>query len=174
MTDITTLALPKVVNEAMAGVGDPNVPFESRVAYYALLYEFARRINKALGTYVRKGPSAKSEITEHLVRNGGEMGPLYISWDSFEVEWPVNDEGNWSDSGVQEELSVYSLVAPEYVRHVPDHFEINTAALGEAVHMGDPVARQLHTEAKARGWRTEGGRRAALKVREVKAPRKAA
>ena len=174
MSEIVERGTTKVVNEAMAKVNDPKVPVEDRVAMYGFLHEFARRIHKALGTYQRKGPSAKSELTEYLVRNGEELGPLYIAWEAFDVAWPVNDEDNWADAGVQEQLSVFSLIAPDYIRHVPDHFEINTAALGEAVHMGDPVARQLHTEAKDRGWRTEGGRRAALKVREIKAPGKKA
>jgi hypothetical protein len=170
----TALALPKVISDAMADVANPDVPFEDRAALYALLYEIKRRIDRSLGTYVRKGPSAKSELTEHLVREGGELGPLFITWDAFDVEWPVNDEGNWGDAGTQEQLAVYSLIAPEYVKHVPDHFEIDTAALGEAVHMGDPVARRLHAECKDRKWRTEGGRRAALKVREVRQPKKEA
>jgi hypothetical protein len=167
-----TETLPTVLDDALAAVQDPATTPDNRAALYAYLYEVTRRINRALGTYQRKGPSAKSELTEHLVRNGEELGPLYIAWEAFDVEWPVNDEGNWDDAGVQEQLSVFSLISPEYIRHIPDHFEINTAALGEAVHLGDPVARQLHTECKDRGWRTEGGRRAALKVREAK--RKAA
>ena len=164
---MTDTLLPIVIDDAMTSVNNPAIPFEDRAAMYGLLYEIKRRIDRALGTYQRKGPSAKSELTEHLARTGGELGPLYIDWQAFDVEWPVNDEGNWNDSGVQEELAVLSLVAPEYIKHIPDHYEIATSALGEAVHMGDPVARQFHTDAKQRGWRTEGGKRAALRVREV-------
>lgn len=172
MSEVTVLTgdgLPKALADALDAVQAPDTSPDNRAALYSYLYELKRRIDRALGTYQRKGPSAKSELTEHLVRNGEELGPLYIAWEAFDVEWPVNDEGNWADAGVQEQLAVFSLISPEYIRHVPDHFEINTAALGEAVHLADPVARRLHAECKERGWRTEGGRRAALKVREVKA-----
>lgn len=175
MSDLSlSSGMPLVLSDALVAVQDPQTAPEDRAALYAWLYAFKREIDRALGTYIRKGPSAKSELTEHLVRNGEELGPLYIAWEAFDVAWPVNDEGNWRDDGVQEQLSVFSLIAPDYIRHVPDHFEIATAALGEGIANNDPVARQLHRECKDRGWRVEGGRRAALKVREVKAPRKEA
>lgn len=169
MSDITTLALPKVINDAMAQVGDTSVALEDRAAFYTLLYTVQLRINRVLRQAKKDG------LVEEIVRDHPDgIGPITVAWEAFDVEWPCNDEGNWTDTNVQEAMAVLSLISPEFFRHIPDHFEINTAALGEAVHMGDPVARQLHTECKDRGWRTEGGRRAALKVREVKAPRKVA
>jgi len=164
-----TLAVPKLIEDAMTALQDPDTPVEDRASVYALLYEIQRRIHRALGTYARgKGSTPKSELAEHLVRNGEELGPLYIAWESFDVAWPVNDPDNWGDAGVQEQLETFRLMAPDYIRRVPDHLEIDTAALGEGVVNLDPVARELHKACKERGWRTEGGRRAALKVREVK------
>ena len=167
MTRITTLAS---FNDALAQVGDTSVPVEDRAAMYGLLYAVKRRIDRALGTYQRKGPSAKSELAAHLATTEGEeLGPLYLGWESFDVSWPCNDEGNWTDAGVQEYMSTLQMMVPDYIRHVPEHFEVNTAALGEAVHMGDPAALELWRQCKDRGWRQEGGKRAVLKVREVKA-----
>lgn len=167
MTRVTTLA---AVNDALAQVGDPTVPVEDRAAMYALLYSVKRRIDRALGTYIRKGPTAKSELAAHLATvDGEELGPLYLGWESFDVEWPCNNGLNWQDDNVQEAMALYARVAPEFFRHVPEHWEIVPAALGEAVHLGDPVALQLYKDAKDKGWRTEGGKRAVLKVREVKA-----
>jgi len=164
---ITSLA---TINDTLAQVGDPAVPVEDRAAMYGLLYAVKRRIDRALGTYQRKGPSAKSELAAHLATvEGEELGPLYLGWESFDVSWPCNDEGNWEDADVQEAMYTYSRVTPEFFRDIPPHFEVNTAALGEAVHMGDPAAIQLHRELKDRGWRQEGGKRAVLKVREVRA-----
>jgi len=163
-----TLSTPKMIDDAMTALADPDTPVEDRAAVYGLLYEIQRRIHRALGTYLRHQSTPKTELTEHLIRNGEELGPLYVVWESFDVAWPVNDPANWDDAGVQEQLEMFRLVSPDYIRHVPDHLEIDTAALGAGLVDNDPVARQLHTECKDRGWRTEGGRRAALKVREVK------
>ena len=172
MNDITTLATPKVINEALAKVQDSSVPIEDRAAMYGLLYEIKRRIDRALGTYTRKGPTAKAELQAHLAGLEGEqLGPLYLAWESFDVTWPANDPENWTDYGVQEELALIKQIAPGFVRAIPAHLELDTAALGEAVHAGDPVALQIHKQCKERGWRKEGGKRAVLKVREATAPK---
>lgn len=175
MSDVTTLATPKVINEAMTQVADASVPIETRAAMYGLLYEMKRRIDRALGTYTRTGSTAKSELAAHLATlEGEELGPLYLGWESFDVTWPANDPENWTDYGVQEELALIKQLAPEFVRSIPAHLELDTAALGAAVHAGDPAAVQLHRQCKEKGWRKEGGKRAVLKVREVKAPGKKA
>src|SRR5688500_11082146 len=85
MNNLTTLAMPKVINDALALVADPSVPFEDRAAFYGLLVAFKRRIDKALGTYVHKGPTAKSELAAHLATIEGEqLGPLYLGWEPFD------------------------------------------------------------------------------------------
>jgi hypothetical protein len=167
--ELTTLATPKVINDAMAGLTDPDLSLEDRSGFYALLHQVQLRINRVLRQAKKDG------LVEEIVRDYPDgIGPISVAWEAFDVEWPCNDEGNWDDAGVQEYMSIISLMSPEYVKHIPDHFEINTVALGEGVHNGDPVAKHLHTELKDRGWRVEGGRRAALKVREARAPKKAA
>ena len=171
-TELTTIATPKVLDHALAGVQDASLPIEDRAAMYGLLYEVKRRIDRALGTYIRKGATAKAELAAHLAGLEGEqLGPLYLGWESFDVTWPANDPENWADYGVQEELALIKQIAPEFVRAIPAHLELDTAALGEAVHAGDPAALQLHRQCKEKGWRREGGKRAVLKVRETTAPK---
>lgn len=172
MSDLTTLATPKVINDALSMVADPSVPFEDRAAFYGLLVAFKRRIDKALGTYVHKGPTAKSELAAHLATVEGEqLGPLYLGWEPFDVRWPCNAEDNWTDASVQEEMAVIAAVVPEYIKRVPAHLEINVSRLGEDTHAGDPAALSLWRQCKERSWRIEAGKRAVLKVREVKAPK---
>jgi hypothetical protein len=163
------LALGPTLDTSLEALTDGTVALDDRVAIYALLHQIQLRINRALRQAKKEG------LVEEIVRDHPEgIGPVTVAWEAFDVAWPCNDEGNWTDSGIQEAMAVTSLIAPEYVKHIPDHFEINTAALGAGVHEGDPVAKQLHRECKDQGWRTEGGRRAALKVREVKAPKEVA
>jgi hypothetical protein len=164
----TELAETQLIERAVEVVGNRLVTIEDRGAAYALLYAIQLRINRAL----RK---AKDDLIVHLESNGLKaMGPLSIKATAIDVAWPVNSEGNWGDAGTQEELEAYRKVAPDFIRHVPEHYEIRTAELGAAVHAGDPVARQLHTIAKERGWRTEEGRRLSLAVSEAKPPREKA
>lgn len=164
----TELAGTQVIERAIAVMDNRMVTIEDRGAAYALLHQIQLRINRAL----RK---AKDDLIVHLESNHLKaMGPLSIKATAIDVAWPVNAEGNWGDAGVQEELQAYSKIAPDFIRHVPDHYEIRTAELGVAVHAGDPVARQLHQMAKERGWRTEEGRRLSLAVTEAKPPKEKA
>jgi hypothetical protein len=71
-------------------------------------------------------------------------------------------------------MAMLIKIAPDFVRHVPEHYEIRTAELGAAVHAGDPVARQLYRELTDRGWRKEGRRRKSLAIREAPTGKKAA
>lgn len=157
---ITSLA---AINDALAGLTDSDEPVTNRAAFYALLHAIQLRINRVLRQAKKEG------LVEELVRDYPDgIGPISIKWESFDVEWPCNDEGNWTDSWVQEVMELQAKVAPEYFRLVPEHWELDTAALGEGMAIGDPVARTLHTECKNRGWRKEGGRRASIKVKEAR------
>jgi len=155
------------IDAALATVTDGTVALDDRVAIYAFLHQVQLRINRALRQAKKDG------LAEEIIRVDPDgIGPVKVQWVPFDVEWPANEPENWTDDQLQEELSVYSLIAPDYIRHVPDHFEIATAALGEGVANADPVAQELHRVCKDRKWRKEGGRRAALKVTEVRVPPK--
>lgn len=159
--------LPAVITDAMSVLQDREASIENRGAMYALLHQIQLRINRALKT-------AKDDLIVHLETSGTrEMGPLSVKATAIDVKWPANDESNWGDAQVQDAMAEYAKVAPDYFRHVPEHWEVRTAELGAGVAAGDPLARRLHNEMKAHGWRTEEGRRLSLAVREV-TPRKAA
>lgn len=170
---MTDLAIREDVtlNEAMELVQSDDTPVEDRAAMFAVLVTFVKRVNAALGTYVRSGPTAKSELTEYLVRNGEQLGPLYIGWEAYDVAYPVNDAANWTDEQVQSDLEG---LPRDYVRAVPAHLEIDVAALGAAVHEGSRAARAVWDFLKQKRYRTEGGKRAVLKVREPKKGKAAA
>jgi hypothetical protein len=161
---VVTLTKPGSLDMALEALGDKALTVDDRAAAYGVLHQVQLRINRAL----RK---VRDELILHMERNGLKaLGPLTVKSTAIDVRWPVNDEGNWSDATVQDTIrDVILPVLPEFVRHVPEHYEIRTAELGEAVHLGDPAALQLHRELKDRGWRTEEGRRLSLAVKEVKA-----
>ena len=153
---------PQIIADAMDALQNPETPIEDKAAIYGVLHQMQLRMNRALR-------SAKDDLIVHMEANGiREFGPLSVKTSAIDVKWPCNDEGNWGDSTVQEAMAVYAKVAPDYFRHVPDHWEVRTAELGAGIAAGDPVAKRLHVELKEHGWRTEEGRRLSLAVREVR------
>lgn len=176
MTDLTVIrdGAPQVIADAMDVVQNPEASIEDRAAVYGYLFELQRRINRALGIR-QKGATAQSEIVAHIAASGiEELGPLFIKWEAIDVRYPCNEADNWTDSGVQDAMAVIRAnpETSDYIRAIPAHLEVDVLALGQAVHDGSAVARALFAELKDKGWRTEAGRRAALKVREPR--RKAA
>jgi hypothetical protein len=164
----TAIAETSVLDQALDVVGNSLATPEDRGAAYALLHQVQLRINRVL----RK---AKDELILHMEREGlRSMGPLSVKATAIDPRYPVNDEGNWADAGVQEELQLLAKIAPDFIHRVPEHYEIRTAELGAAVHAGDPVAIQLYTMCKERRWRVEDGRRLSLAVTEAKAPKERA
>jgi hypothetical protein len=159
------------VDEALALAADRTLDIESRAGAYALLHQVQLRIRRVLGIGQRSADTLQAELIAHMERNGlRELGPLSVASSSIDAAYPCNDPDNWSDDGVQDAMSrLYTdpQTAP-FVRYVPKHYEIDTAALGEAVATGHGVAVSLLLELKARGWRTEEGRRLSLRVREAK------
>jgi len=163
----TELVEVPTIEHALEIVGSREVTIEDRGAAYALLHQIQLRINRVLRT-------AKDDLIVHLESNHLKaLGPLSIKATAIDARYIVNDEGNWQDAGVQDELATLAKVAPDYIRRVPEHYEIRTAELGQGVHNADPVARKLWTIAKERGWRIEEGRRLSLAVREPTKAREA-
>lgn len=153
---------------ALGVLTDPVASPDDKAAAYAALHQVQLRINRAL-------KATKDELIAHMESNGfRDMGPLSVKSTAIDVKWPANDEDNWGDFTVQEAMEVYAKIAPDYFRHVPEHWEVRTAELGAGVAAGDPAAKRLHRELKEHGWRTEEGRRLSLAVREVKAPQEEA
>lgn len=164
----TELSESRVIDRALDVVSNSLAVPEDRGAAYALLHQVQLRINRVL----RK---AKDDLILHMEREGlRSMGPLSVKATAIDPRYPVNDEGNWADAGTQEELEQLAKIAPDFIRRVPEHFEIRTAELGAAVHAGDPVAIQLYQHCNERRWRVEDGRRLSLAVSEARAPREKA
>lgn len=154
---------PPDIDTALDALSDSRLTIDDRAGAYAVLHQVQLRINRAL----RK---VKDELIVYMRSNDLKaLGPLSVKSTAFDVEWPCNAEANWTDATTQDTFrDVLIPIAPEYVKAVPAHYELNTAALGAAVHLGDPLALQVHREIKARGWRTEAGRRLSLEVKEAK------
>lgn len=163
MTDTTDLltSAPSL-NGYLAAIEDTELAVEDRAASYAVLHQIQLRINRVL----RK---VKDELIVYIESNDLKaLGPLSVKASSIDPRYPVNDEGNWGDAGVQEELEQLAKIAPDFIRRVPEHYEIRTTELGSAVHAGDPVAIQLWTMCKERRWRIDEGKRLSLAVAEAK------
>lgn len=156
------------IDVALGVLGDAEASLEDRTAAYAVIQQIRLRLDRAL-------KASKDDLIVGMERAGlRELGPVSVKASAVGVEWPCNDEGNWADSTVQEAMELYAKVAPEYFRHVPDHWEVRTAELGAGVAADDPVAKRLHRELKEHGWRTEEARRLSLAVREPKKGKAAA
>lgn len=151
------------IDTALEALTDTRLTIEDRAGAYAVIHQVQLRLNRAL----RK---VKDELIVYMKQNDLKaLGPLSIKATSIDVEWPCNMEANWTDATVQDTFRDILLpIAPEFIRKIPAHYELNTAALGAAVHLGDPLALQVHREVKARGWRTEAGKRLSLEVKEAK------
>ena len=169
MSDLTirTTEIADRIGDVLDILADDSASVEDKGAAYAIGAAIVREIQRGLGTYIRSGPTPKSELTEHLVRNGGQLGPLYLGWESFDVSYPINDAANWTDAQAQSDLE---SLPREFVRAVPAHLEVDVPALGAAVHEGSAEAKAVWDFLKARRYRVEGGKRAVLKVREPKKP----
>lgn len=175
MTDLT-VRTPPAIAEAMALVQSDDMPIEDRAALYGFLYELQRRINRSLGIR-QKGRTAQHELTEYLDRTGmQDLGPLYLGWQAFDVAYPANHRENWTDETIQSAMRAMrdDPTTRDFIREVPHHLEVDPVALGQAVHDGSSRAIEIFRELKDRKWRTEGGKRAVLKVREPKGKKAAA
>lgn len=153
-------ALRAAIDAALDAVASHEHPIEDRAALYAALYALRRRISAALAP-------VRIELAHHFANTSTRrLGPISAASESFGVAWPCNDPGNWADAGVQDalaDLARRSDTAP-YVRQVPAHFEIDTAALGAGYAAGDPAAMRLHRSLSDRGWRTAEGTKPGIRV----------
>ena len=151
------------IDTALEALTDTRLTIEDRAGAYAVIHQVQLRLNRAL----RK---VKDDLIVYMKSNDLKaLGPLSIKATSIDVAWPCNAEANWTDATVQDTFrDVLLPIAPEFIRKIPAHYELDTAALGAAEHLGDPVAIQVHREVKARGWRTEAGKRLSLEVKEAK------
>ena len=146
------------VKQALAHVQDTSLPIEQRAQSYASLRVLKLAIEAILAALA-------AEHGEHV-----QYGPLKLKWRAVGVAWPVNDPGNWTDDGVQQLLHDWQAALGELegdeaiITEVPEHLEVNTRALGAAVHAGIRSARAFWSELNDQRLRVEEARAASLEV----------
>lgn len=165
---------PQVIADALTAVADASIPLEDRAGIYAVLRSIRLKIDRALRPV---GPEIQHAMAE---ANAEQWGPIRLSWKSVDPRYRCNEPDNWGDDSVQETLAIWNadtrFRTPEgepWVRQIPEHFEVDTKALGSAMAAGDPHARTLFGLLREYRYRTEEGRAATLTVAEAKG-RKAA
>ena len=159
----------QTLDSAMALVNDRERSLEDRTAAYAVLHQAQLRVNRAL-------KAAKDDLVLGIKDAGGRLGPVSLTWTAFDVHYECNGAGSWEDATVQDAMAALrsSQQTGRYVREIPSHLEIDVAALSEDLQLGVTAAHELYAQLREHRWRTEGGRRASLKVDEAKARKEAA
>ena len=141
-----------------------EAPYEDRFAAYAVLSQVRLRIHRSLA-------AARDDLIDYLRREDlRRLGPVWLKPGSDQVVYSCNDPENWSDLTVQDRLAELAgrRETAAYIRHVPDHFEVDPMALGADVLLGTADALILFDELNGRGWRTSRPTRT-LAVDEAKA-----
>ena len=153
----------QMLDTAMALVTDRERSLEDRTAAYAVLHQAQLRVNRAL-------KAAKDDLVLGIKDAGGRLGPVSLTWTAFDVHYECNGAGCWEDAMVQDAMRALrdSDATSRYIRAIPGHLEIDVAALSEDLQLGVSAAHDLYAQLREHRWRTEGGRRASLKVDEAK------
>ena len=169
MSELATYASAKLA-ELADELSNPEARLEDRAAAYAVLQQVKLRLDRVL-------KANRDDLIVGMERDGlKELGPLSVKGTAVDPKYVVNDEGNWADSTIQDALKWMrdTEALREYIRHVPEHLEIDVPALVEAMRLGSRTALDLYGEMNRRGWRVEQARRLSLAVREAKTLRGAA
>lgn len=155
------------VKQALAHVQDTSLPIEKRAKSYAALRVLKLQIDRAIR---EPGRELQALLAELAAQHGDHVqyGPLRLKWSAVNVSWPVNDRGNWQDAGVQQLLRSWRSALGEegesIIVDVPEHLEVDTKALGAAVHERRPAARAFWDELNEQRLRVEEARRASVEV----------
>jgi hypothetical protein len=156
------IVAPDALDQDIEAMEDRSLDMRDRGVIYAGL----RRLKLHIDRHLRP-------ITQEIERamidaNAKTWGPLQLSWRAVDVAYPVNEEGNWGDATVQDTLAEWRQEAwfRPFIREIPAHLEIATAALGTSVHEGDPGAIELWQKLNDTGLRTQGVKVPSLSVKE--------
>jgi len=156
------IVAPDTLDQAIEAMEDRSLDMRDRGVIYAGLRRLKLRIERALRPMTQEIERAMIEAEAKT------WGPLQLNWRAVDVAYPVNDEGNWGDLTVQDALAVWRKEAwsRPFIREIPAHLEVATAALGTAVHEGDPGAIDLWQKLNDLGLRTQGVKVPSLSVKE--------
>lgn len=159
----TDLTIP----DALTVVTDTSRPIEDRAPAYAVLRRIRLQIDRAIRPVGQEIQAAMAAV------DAKEWGPIRLAWKAIDPKYVCNDPDNWTDAGVQETLREWATsgryAAPDgtpWINSIPGHYEVATAALGAAMAMGDPAARELYRLLNDKGYRKEQGRAATITVAE--------
>ena len=170
MTDLT-IRISEVadrIGDLLDVLADPEASRDDKAAAWAVGHQVQLRINRML-------KASRDDLIVSMERDGlKELGPLSIKSSAVDPKYVVNEAENWGDSTLQDALADMKQDAAlgKYVRHIPDHLEIDVLALTEDIRLGVDAAIALYRELNRRRWRVEQARRLSLAVREVRIPPK--
>ena len=140
------------IDTALEALTDTRLSIEDRAGAYAVIHQVQLRLNRAL----RK---VKDDLIVYMKSNDLKaLGPLSVKSTPFDVEWPCNQEANWTDATTQDTFRDILLpIAPEYVRLVPEHYEIRNRRAGQGRPHGRPAGaasppRDQGPRLAYRGW----------------------
>lgn len=154
---------PDALDLAIEAMEDRSLDMRDRGVLYAGL----RRLKLHLDRHLRP---ITQEIERAMIEADAKTwGPLQLSWRAIDVAYPANDPGNWGDATVQDQLAAWrkNAWARPFIREIPAHLEVDTAALGRAMHEGDPGAIDLWNGLNDAGLRTQGVKVPTLTVKET-------
>lgn len=152
---------PDLLDRAIESVADSSLPMPQRGALYAGLRRLRLTIDRALRPVTK-------EIELAMVEAGAtDWGPLHLGWKAIDPVYHCNDAANWGDATVQDQLEGWWIIGAyrPFIRSIPAHLEIDSAALGKAMAGGEPAARELFDLLNERKFRTVEGRAPSLSVK---------
>lgn len=117
------------VQDALEMVADEATPFPDRAALYTGLYRLQLAVNRVLR---KVQPRIAWYMTQEKIERAGA---LRVVREASKVEWTANLAPAWSDPDIQaalRDLAKHPLDSV-FVRHVPDHYEVDTQALAAAM-----------------------------------------
>lgn len=160
---------------ALTAVTNNHLPIEQQATAYVAIRQLRRELDRIL-----RSPRVRDlehRLAIHMDEEGlRELGGVKMTLKSIDPRWPVNDPGNWVDSGVQDDLA--ALIEEQqyepFIRHVPDHYEVIPKVLADAMRSGDPAALRFWSMCMDRKYRTREGKEPVLTVTEPPSETKAA
>jgi hypothetical protein len=159
---------PDTLDYAIEAMQDTSLDIADRVVIYAGLRRLKLHIERAL-----RDPKDAPGLAEEIIRimrdnDQKEWAGLELKERALDVAFPCNAEENWGDSLTQDTLADWRKEsgARPFIREIPWHLEIATAALGRAVKERDPWAIDLWQRLNDKGFRTQGVKVPTLAVRD--------
>jgi hypothetical protein len=151
------------IGDVLDILADDTAGLDDWAAAYAIAQQLRLRLDRSL-------KSRRDDLIVGMERGGMKaLGPLTIKSAAVDPRYIVNEPENHGDSTLQEALREMRAdpTLREFIRYIPEHFEIDVEGLTEGIRLGSQRAMELYGEMNRRGWRVERDRRKSLAVREA-------